>query len=464
MPAAVLIVLAAACSSESNDESGGTKARGTTPPPSPPAANDPREAPARSSGSEVNHVLSTGQSNSVGFHAVPVLSTAQPFGNLSFDVGVMTSSACDKDGCRAYEKPSSFVPLVEGDVYDSGPVETMSSGLANMTSKIATERDAGARHDMLVSVHGRSGWVYECMRKGSCAYRLEAGYRPPFEEGLQQVEDAMGIAKAEGRSYVVRAVTAVHGESDHYIDMEPLPATDGRGDAVRTYADALVEWQRDYDTEIRARTGQTQAVPMLISQMANWNDRVSSEIPIRQLEAHTRAPGKVILATPTYALPFGADCIHFTSNGQRLLGEYFAKAYARIVLEGGVWEPLRPVSVQLDGDAITVRYLVPKPPLVLDRVAVTDPGSAGFVFADDSGASPAITGVEIVGTDTVRLRLGSAPTGRNKHLRYALDATPGTCPGPQTGPRGNLRDSDAITATTGEALPNWSVSFDWPLE
>ncbi len=465
--AGVVLGLAAACSSE-DGPTGRTEARAPTDPATSDDGSEAGEAPASGGAAgdasrAVNHVLSTGQSNAIGFRASPVLSTAQPYGNLSFDVGVMTSGACDADGCRSYQTPSGFVPLVEGDSYDAGPVETMSSAFANLASRLATDRDAKAPHDVLVSVHGRSGWVYECLRKGSCTYRTEVGYSAPFEEGLRQVDDAMALAKAAGRSYVVRAVTAVHGESDHYIPTFPLVGSDGAKDSVRTYTDALLEWQRDYDQEIRAKTGQTQEVPLLVSQMANWNDRVTSEIPLRQLEAHLRAPGKVVLATPTYALPFGADCIHFTSQGQQLLGEYFAKAYARIVIEGAPWEPLRPASATLDRDVVTVRYLVPKPPLVLDTQAVTDPGGMGFVIDDGSGSPPAVVGVELAGTDTVRIRLAYPPTGSQKRLRYALEAKPGTCPGPKSGPRGNVRDSDAVTGEVARALPNWSVAFDLPL-
>src|SRR5688572_24644953 len=74
---------------------------------------------------DVNHVLITGQSNSVSNSGVPVLSKTQPFSNLMFDTGVMpmkggfetwgdpSSGAtpyCDGEGCTTYEEPTSFVP------------------------------------------------------------------------------------------------------------------------------------------------------------------------------------------------------------------------------------------------------------------------------------------------------------------------------------------------------------------
>ncbi|MBN9166543.1 MAG: hypothetical protein J0I07_36750 [Myxococcales bacterium] len=408
-------------------------------------------------GPMVNHILSTGQSNSIGFAAHTVLSLEQPFENLMFDTGVITASSCDDEGCRVYEKPRSFVPLVEGDHYFAEPVETMSAGLANQIGLLASERE---KHDVLVSVHGRSGNIYECLRKGGCAFQDGKGYVRAFDDALREMKDAHRIASAAGRPYIVRAVTAIHGESDHYDKSFPLDGTDGTPGAIQNYADALVEWQRDYEEAARAETKQKEHVPLLISQMANWNDRPGSDIPGMQLEAHERAPGKVVLIGPTYMLPFANDCIHYTSEGERRLGEYFAKAYTKIVLDRGTWEPLRPTSVTISDATITVRFKVPSPPLVLDTEQVTDPGAYGFDYVDDGPDTPTIQSVDLAGDDAIAITLSAPPTAGNRHLRYALRATPQTCPGPKTGPRGNLRDSDATPSQDGSDLANWAVAFD----
>ena len=65
---------------------------------------------------DVNHVLITGQSNAVSNGGSPPLAAAQPFTNLMFNTGVMPMTQCDDgNGCKAYQTPTSFVPLVEGD-------------------------------------------------------------------------------------------------------------------------------------------------------------------------------------------------------------------------------------------------------------------------------------------------------------------------------------------------------------
>ena len=400
------------------------------------------------------HVLVTGQSNAVGFAARPVLTTTQPFQNVMFDVGVMTAGSCDDNGCREYAKPTKLVPLVEGDAYFDYPVETIASGLANESASLSPDSH------VLVSVHGRSGNSYACLRKGGCSF-YDGGYLSPFEEAMKQVEDAKRLASAEGLAYSVHAVAVIHGESDHYAPPFPLDGTNGAPGAIQTYADALVEWQQDYDASIREITGQATPVPLLVSQMSNWNDRPDSDIPGRQLEAHERAPGKVVLVGPTYMLPFAEDCIHFTNHGERQLGEYFAKAYAHVL--GGGWEPVRPLGATRSGATVTVHFAVPSPPLVLDTDHVTNPGSFGFEWVDATGNATAIDSVEVTAPDTVTVQLASAPAGAG-HLRYAMRATPFTCPGPETGPRGNLRDSDTTPSMYGYDLANWAVHFDLPVD
>ena len=414
---------------------------------------------------DVNHVLSTGQSNSVAHEGRPVLSTTQPFANLMFDVGVMTSGDCEAQGCRTYQKPAAFVPLVEGDTFWY-PVETMSAGMANLTSKIATERLGKPSHDMLVSLAGRNGLTYWCLRKGGCTF-IDPTYLNAFDENMRQVDDAMAIAKAAGKSYVVRAVTAVHGESDDYAYATntqefPLDGTDGAHQSVRSYADALMEWQRDYERAVREKTGQTAAVPLLVSQHSGWNDIATSAVAQYQYEAHVRSKGKVVLVTPGYPLEYHEDCRHYSNHGERQLGEYFAKAYARIVIEGLPWEPVHPREVKLSGSTITAKFHVPKPPLVLDTERVTDPGNYGFEVVDAAGTRLTIADVALAGPDTVTVTLAAPPSG-SVRLRYAFTTTPQTCPGKTRGARGNLRDSDDTPSLNGYELFNWAVHFEVPV-
>lgn len=380
----------------------------------------------------VNHVLSTGQSLSVGSQGTPVLSTMQPFDNRMLNTGVRTSAT----------PATSFLPLVE-----SG-VETMSSALANLVADVAMSEvlvglpAPNDKHRVLVSCHGIGGTAYVGLKKGTAA----------FTAGIAQVTQAKAIADAAAETYVVRVLTNVHGESDH-IAMNA------------TYANDLAEWQANYETDVKAITGQTEAIPMLHTQMSSWTKygQATSAIPIQQLSASVASNGKLVMVGPKYNIAYVADGVHLTSAGYQHMGEYYAKVYRRIVLEGKKWEPLRPLSVTRVGDEIRVKFLVPVPPLVFDTFTVSNPGNFGFEYADDSATPPTITAVTLEGADTVRIKLSAAPTGANPSVRYAYTGTIGARAGATSGPRGNLRDSDTSKSRFGNKLENWAVHFTMPV-
>ncbi len=433
---------------------------------------------------DINHVLITGQSNSVSNGGTPGISKTQPYGNLMFDTGVMSmkggfvdptnhasgaKETCDGEGCTTYEEPTKFVPLVEGDNYYDYDVETCASGYANAISFLATGiykgRIAGLpeKHDVLASLHGRSGNTYQCLRKGGCNYKPD--YLLAFEQGLKEVTNAKAIAASMNKSYVVRAVAAIHGESDHYSYTDgttefPFAGTDGTPGAIVDYSDGVVEWQRDYETEVRKITGQSLPIPLFISQISGWNDAVTSKVAQFQLDAHIKAPGKVFLIGPSYHLAIASDCLHYTNEGERRLGEYFAKVYARVIFEGQAWEPVRPKTITRDGAVITIVFHVPKPPLVIDNDQVAAAPNLGFTFEDEGGT--AITKVDLAGQDTVKITLSQEPSGATKRLRYAMNQTPGTCIASPQGARGNVRDSDDTPSRNGYPLQNWAVQFDVP--
>lgn len=213
-------------------------------------------------------MLGTGQSLSLGMMGTPPISTAQPYDNRMFDTGLTGAEA------------TSFVPLVEG---------ARCAGRDARVRHGEPRGDALARvlhrpYDLLVSLHGVSGASYPMLEKGT----------EPYARGLAQVTTAKAIAAREGKRHVVRAITVVHGESDGWQNWNT------------EYDRALVQWQSDYEQEIRAITGQTEPVPMFHSQYSGWTPvepTPYSVIPGAQLEAHARAPGKVVLVGPKYFLP-----------------------------------------------------------------------------------------------------------------------------------------------------------------
>ena len=67
------------------------------------------------------------------------------------------------------------------------------------------------------------------------------------------------------------------------------------------------------------------------------------------------------------------------------------------------------------------------------------------------------------GFNAVHGRMPSIATGANaanRRLRYAFTGIANARGGPTSGPRGNLRDSDATPSRNGYALYNWCIHFD----
>lgn len=382
-----------------------------------------------------NYVLCTGQSLSIGSQGTPPVSLEQPYDNQMFVGGVVQPAG---------QGLASFVPLVEN------ARETIQSGFANRAHELAaallvSRPETERSHRMLVSCHGQGGARYQAIKKGTARY----------ENGLAQLDAAVALSAAAGESLVVRGVTNVHGESDE---------RDGEDAQGFDYAEVLAEWQQDLEADARARTGQAEPVPMFSSQLSSFTryQTTVSPVALAQLRAHVNQPRVQVLIGPKYIFPY-TDGVHMNARGYRWLGEYYAKAYSREILEGRPWEPLRPLAATRVDDVVTIEFLVPSPPLVLDTEAVDDPGNYGFTFAQDGGNAPAIRSVALVDATHVAITLASTPTGANPRVRYAFQAPLQALAGPRTGPRGNLRDSDPTPSRHGETLYNWAVHFEQPV-
>lgn len=441
----------------------------------------------------INHVLSGGQSNSTANGGTRndlnqgspqfVFTPVNPaYTNLTFNTGVFT---CANSGCKVHASPVSFMAIREGDQFFNYGVETISSFMANSISARAVGTyfpgTGFTKHDVLGSQHGRSGVNYACLRKGACTYDPQVNSNPPFEEALLQVDKAKTIAQGLGRSYVVRGITFIHGEDDHYSYGQLYPvARRAGGGTLANYGEALEELIADYNTDIKARTGQAQNIPLFVTQMHGWTGvsnspipATSSPIPVQQYAAHKRNPN-VVVVTPGYMENYN-DCLHYNGVGQRRLGEYMAKAYAKWVFEGKKWEPVGPKSITRNGTVVTVKYHVPSPPLVIDTNIISNPGSNGFRYLTGgtaqvaSGTAQTIQSVAVTAPDTITITLAAVPVGGNERLEYANflnfqgTGRPG-CPGRTTGVRGNVRDSDNTPSAAGGnpdyPLYNWGAAFE----
>jgi len=373
----------------------------------------------------INQILSTGQSLSVGVAASPALTTTQPYSNLMLTGGAGGLGA-----------GGSFTPLIESSV------ETISSAMANTI----TANDSGNDFDVAVGLHGVSGYTYSQLKKGTS----------PYTNGMNQVTNTKSAAQSLGRTSRVIGVTTIHGETDNY-----------NGVSGATYQTYLEEWQSNYDTDVKAITGQTGTIPLFLDQMSSFmssyaND-ATSEIPIYQLKAAEDNPGDIVLVGPKYQFNY-SDRHHLTAASSRWAGEYYGKVIKKVAVDHEEWRPLSPDSAERTGNIIYADFHVPAGELAFDTTLVSERDNYGFEYYDAS-SSATISSVELHDEDTVKITLSGTPTGSNQRLRYAYTGVAGTNTGAQNdgSAAGNLRDTDDFPSLYGNTLYNWAVHFDEPI-
>ena len=382
--------------------------------------------------SYLNHVLSTGQSLSLGHSGGPPITITQPYTNL-----MLTADT------------SSFTPLIEPSIGAAGIVESMSSGLGNSLTYFANPSPFRS----IITLHGQNGAHYNFIKKGTVNY----------SNGLTQLNAAFNLAIASNIPYRVPAVTVIHGESDEQYNV-----------TATQYAGYLVEFQNDYNNDVKSVTSQSDDVIMFTDQMSSWShySKVVPSTALGQWIAARDNPSKIVLVTPKYILDY-ADGVHLRKYSYRRLGEYYGKVMKKVLVDKQPWLPLSPSLITISGNVITAKFNVPVAPLAFDSTAVDFQANNGFEYYDNSN-SATILSVTISAPDKVQITLSTTPTGSNKRLRYAYTATLTSLSGAHiTGsPKGNLRDSDTtpsyyqdgnVPAAMGNLLRNWCISFDEPI-
>ena len=157
------------------------------------------------------------------------------------------------------------------------------------------------------------------------------------------------------------------------------------------------------------------------------------------------------------------------------MGEYMARAWHTVVpvAQGGLngtWKAPMPTAAPISnsGNVVSIPYTGGTAPYVFDCSQVSSPNGAadGFYYTDTSGSPPAITGVSIASNGTtIQLTLSGAPShGVTATVEYANSSANGEgtlVPGPATGVRGCLHDSDPYTSILdGRPLPNYSIAWN----
>lgn len=265
----------------------------------------------------------------------------------------------------------------------------------------------------------------------------------PLTEPIRPHLAGYRMASELGKTFATGAVILTHGECDA---------------ADPAYEAGLHQLAVDYNQDLRAITGQTRDIPLLVSQQSTVvRPRGGSAIAVWRLGVDY--PGEAFCVGPKYQYQYASDHLHMDAAGYRRLGEKYAEVYDHVVNKRRFWAPVQPNRFVRDGARITVYFDVPTPPLNWDEnisaphqeVHTAWAQGRGFEVSDESGELT-IASVEIVADNIVEITLTCAPSGEVL-VRYALtqDGT-GYQGGTDLGMRGQLRDSNALVAYDIETI------------
>ena len=396
-------------------------------------------------------IIGTGQSLAVGGGGLPIISTVAKYGNLKLDSTDLTWPV-DPDDAKL-----SLVPLIEP--VGRHPIGYPSSWPMNIDGETVHTSAASeisnlvelSQHRPYVTVHfevGESGQGMIRIRKNSVHEGVSGR---SYEAALIQTKAVTRLAKAAGKSFGVGAIFMTHGETD-------------TGNAQ--YEEELYRLWSDYNTDLKAVTGQKSDVLMIVSQ----HNRLGEFSPstIAQWKVAVDHPENVVCSGPKYQYPYGDDALHMTAEGYRMLGEKYGQVYYERVVLGQPWRPLEPEAVTQTKDVVSVKFHVPVKPLVWDStLGQPHPSSPewekgrGFEVTDRNGKRLKIKDVTIRNGDTVDVELDSTPDS-GAQISYALVGEP-TMRNPRFGASphwGLLRDSDPFVGScTHTKQPNFCVAF-----
>ncbi|PWD85793.1 hypothetical protein [Ignatzschineria cameli] len=385
--------------------------------------------------SDINHILTYGQSLSRGQRSMPAISVNQEFKNIMIKSGVK-SRYRDVD----YDA-SEFVPMIEQDVGNEG--ETPTSGCLNGLSQRIDAGGYGSDWVFLGSSTGQGGQTIQSLS--------EFGISRRFSDTVNLIKDCKAIADKEGRSYSVWSMIWYQGESDY-------SANSNDNDSYSYIERWLSSMWEPLKKNIAKITGQEFSPYLFTYQVAAHRRYDSDEmsIAIAQWRA-SRMYDDVILAAPAYIFQTASDDLHLTNEASWLMGEYTSRAiFQTMIARSGKFRPLEPVSVEVRDMEVVIEFHVPTGKLVIDNALCESYENAGFIFRDkdDVVMDDFIASVELVGRNAVLIKTKDV-IPLDAKITYAR-GKPGDrkASGPISGARGNLRDEAGLVDTAISPLGN----------
>ena len=373
------------------------------------------------------HLIITGQSLAAGGSTQtqsPVTTTAQAdYGILAFKTGPKVDFKYDTLNESLLE---AVIPCRENAGTRPGQ-ESPSSGMAFKIHDLTG-------HTVLVSDACSSGTAIEDISSGSAT----------FTGATKMIQSAVAMAEKLGMQYVP-VMVLIHGNQNA-----------AAGTSISSYRTAMETLRAHYESVINAATGETQSLHMFVGQLSNTipyggtaGSTKTNNIGIAQYQ-ESRDNALIHLASAQYARPY-SDGEHMTSAGYRTEGEVIGS-----VVGGWLNDSAKSSLVPIESDVVQSGTTITIPvagcvgDLVIDTARVTDPGNYGFALTGATIASVAVSGSGTAAKIVITKADSTAATA----LSYASQGIAGQNPGPVTGSRGCIRDSQSGSSLSGLPLYN----------
>jgi len=385
--------------------------------------------------------LLAGQSLTVGESANGVISTTQPFANLTFGSGPSSSKA-GSVGVTNAPGVSTAIPLVEKLTRAEGGTagETPCSGLVNYAVERAIVRG---------QVVQAADYVNFAFTAGHTGYSIAQLTDDAWFQLLRdQVDAFVALATAAGKSRVIPCMFWVQGNAD--VDL---------GTTRAAYKTALKAYRLKAQTYIQSVIPGNGTVALIMVQ-TEYGLSISPDIALAQVDLAKTEP-HFYFAGPTFHLPHTGSESHLDRTGYKWLGCYFGRAKQQIEIEQAVPQWLEPLSCIYDGTRARFKWRVPVEPLVLDP-SIGGVTSQYGLSLKDSGGLIALSDIRVTAPDEISGVPAAVPLA-GATGRIGLDYI-GSSISLLTARTCNVRDSATESAlVNGVARPLISVSPSYEL-
>lgn len=390
---------------------------------------------------DINLLLTYGQSNGSGQQTAPPLSRDNFRGNLMLGVQEWVNNYGNTN-------PTTFNPLCalpaasfnmtteesEKTTIDNSVLcESSGVGYANATKNVLDNFALGSFDRVFLAINSAVGGQSIELLSKNCPNNNGAYYT----RLLRAITSAKSVADTAGKTISCNSVTWIQGENNavQAAGQGWTAGTNATNDPAQ-YKAYLKQLITDLSADIKTVFGQSENPAFFLTQYGvGWLREFEMYIQMALLET-ANEDDRATMVCPLYQV---TNRGHLDPNGQRWVGEYISKVYYQTILKGKKWKPLQPRKITKSGiNTLIIDFVVPCPPLMFNTWHARPVKDYGFRLRLNGTTFVPISSVSITGSTQVTIVTSYAINVGDIEISYASYGYM----------YGNLCDSDEYKALT----------------